>query len=207
MLRKLGMLTLLFMVLLGATASRADELASEGPVVRLVPSEFRINPGERKRIYVQVDGIPEGGLAAFQFDLNYDPRVVELVDPNLGHSLPQFSPLGGSPLCAAVRRQIDCPDPVWMLTAEGRQAIGTVAADDVAGRLTIAYGTIAAPSSPPPVIGEGTLAVIEVVGRASTKTRLTFGDLILADGGDPPRRYDVRVEATGRGERRRKRDR
>jgi len=160
--------------------------ASARPRLTLEPAELRIAPGERRLVYVQVAGIPQDGLAAFQIELHYDPAAVEMVDPNAGFGAPAFAPLGGSPLCPTIRRKVDCPDPAWMLTIDGRQAVGATDADPATGRLTIAYGSS---GQTVPVGGSGTLAVVEVIGRVATRTRLKIGDAILADAADPPGRY------------------
>ena len=73
-----------------------------------------------------------------------------------------------------------------MLTESGRQALGTTAFDPVEGTVTIAYGSS---GDAPPVEGDGTLALIEVRGRAKTRTPLKIVDAILADADDPPNRF------------------
>lgn len=179
----------------GGARQRPAPPADGVTVLSLEPAEFTLGPGERRLIYVRVKGIPNHGLAAFQVELRYDPRSVDLVDPNAGSGAPAFAPLGGSPLCASIRGELECPDPEWMLTASGRQAVGTAAADQASGRLTIAYGTMGATE---PVAGHGALAVVEVVGRTGARTRLSISAAILADAADPPGRHVYTVDPSSR---------
>jgi len=75
-----------------------------------------------------VEGVPEGGLSAFQVVLEFDPNRLEVRDPNakyVAFGIDAFAPLGQSPLCAAVRETPACPDSAWMLTTTGREAFGT----------------------------------------------------------------------------------
>jgi hypothetical protein len=185
------------LVLLWAGVVAASALAGEAasPVVILDPQVRRLAPGERRTIAVRVEGIPEGGLAAFQIALRFEPENVEVRDPNAGYTsvgVPAFAPLGGSPLCATIRLASRCPDPDWLLTSTGRQAMGTTSIDLRQGIVTIAYGTS---GETDPATGSGTLALLEVVGTGRGKASFTIVDAILADGTDPPRRYDWRTES------------
>jgi hypothetical protein len=163
--------------------------ADESAVVRLYldPPVVAVGPGESTIVAVRVENIPAAGLAAFQVELAFDPRSVELLDPNAAFpSLPRFAPLGGSPVCAVVRQQSRCPDPEWMFTRSGRQALGATESVPAQGKLTIAFGSA---GDTPPVTGDGTLALIEVRGKAKMRSPLTIVEAILADADDPPNRY------------------
>jgi hypothetical protein len=186
-IRLLATATLIFSIGAGTA------LAQEEVRLYLDPSPSKLLPGQRQLVSVRVAGVPESGLAAFQLELRYDPRAVAVQDPNGGFTssgVPAFAPLGGSPLCAVIRREGSCPDPEWMLTSTGRQAFGT-SVDPEAGRLTIAYGTAGEEA---PVTGDGALALLEVVGLAGGKPLLGLIEVILADASDPPRKYAARVE-------------
>jgi hypothetical protein len=179
-------LTLATCTLAAWSADERLELAFDPPVLRL-------QPGESRLVALVARGIPDSGLAAFQVTLAYDPRLVRVVDPNaafVGSGVPTFAPLGGSPLCAQIRRTLDCPDAPWMLTATGRQPFGTSRFDAEAGKVTVAFGT-AGESAPP--IGDGTLAVFEVIGVAGARSALRLEQAILADRSDPPRVYAIEL--------------
>jgi len=167
------------------------------PATRLSldPASLRLAPGETRLVAVRVSGVPEPGLAAFQVTLEFDPRAVQVDDPNgaaTGSGVPTFAPLGGSPLCAAVRGEPRCTDPEWMLAAGGRQPFGTARLDNAAGRVTIGFAT--AGSAAPPS-GDGALALLRVTATGGGRTGLRIVDAILADPSDPPRRYAVEDHA------------
>ena len=180
----------LSLALLAAAPGPAGDDRARTVTITVDPAIVKIDPGERKRVYIRAEGVPAEGLAAFQFELHYDPSVIDLVDPNAGYGVNAFAPLGGSPLCASIRHTLDCPDPPWMITAGGRQAYGANRGDPQNGRLTIAYGTA---GDAPPIVGDGTLAVVEVVGKVRGRGRLQVAEAILADGSDPPNRYEFNV--------------
>lgn len=151
-----------------------------------------VAPGESKLVTVLVSGIPDSGLAAFQFTVHYDPAVVEIVDPNGAYTssgVPTFAPLGASPLCAAIRERPSCPDPEWLLAATGRQPLGTSRPEHARGRVTVAFGTS---GDAPGATGDGALAVLRVIGTGGGKPELRLTGAILADASDPPRRYAIR---------------
>ena len=168
--------------------------AGGAATLSLDPPSVKLAPGERRTIAVRVDGIPESGLAAFQLLLRFQPGDVEVMDPNAAFTasgVPAFAPLGGSPACAAIRQKPVCPDPDWMLTSTGRQAFGTSSIDAREGTVTIAYGTA---GEPLPVPGDGTLALIEVMGTGRGEATFKILEAILADGADPPRKYAYEID-------------
>ena len=182
--------TALLVCLIGAGTAPAQE-----EVVRLYldPLPSKLLPGQRELVALRVSGVPERGLAAFQLELRYDARAVAVQDPNGGFTtsgVPAHAPLGGSPLCAVIRRETSCTDPVWMLTSSGRQAFGTTVGQEP-GRLTIAYGTAGEAAA---VSGDGALALLEIVGLAGGRPMLRLDRVILADASDPPRQYETRME-------------
>jgi len=180
---------------LAALAVGTQAVAADGTRATLFldPPVVKLAPGERRTIAVRVDGIPEPGLAAFQLLLRFQPGEFDVVDPNAGFTaggVPAFAPLGGSPACATIRQLPECPDPVWMLTSSGRQAFGTSSIDPRNGTVTIAYGTA---GETLPVTGNGTLALIEVVGTGRNEATFEILEAILADGTDPPRKHAYRI--------------
>ena len=103
-------------------------------------------------------------------------------------------PLGASPqLCTLIRQQPKCPDPRWHLTSTGREAIG-VSSVDRTGKLLIAYGTSGDGSLPS---GDGTLAIIYVVGKTQGDATLAIVEKIVADASDPPRNYFETIQRGG----------
>ena len=187
--------TAILVCLIGAGTALAQE---EAVRLYLDPSPSKLLPGQRQLVGLRVSGVPDSGLAAFQVELRYEPRAVALKDPNRGFTtsgVPAYAPLGGSPLCAAIRRETNCTDPAWMLTSSGRQAFGTTVGEE-AGHLTIAYGTVGEAA---PVSGDGALALLEIVGLAGGKPMLRVERVILADASDPPRKYRFRMEGPQEG--------
>jgi len=153
------------------------------------PPVVRVTPGSSVFVAVGVEGVPTTGLAAFQVELAYDQRRVEVRDPNAeftSQGIAAFAPLGNSPFCALVRRTGLCPDAPWFLTSTGRQALGTSAVDALQGRVTIAYATYGETS---PTMGQGTLAVLQLLGKRAGPVRLRPIDAVLADASDPPKVY------------------
>lgn len=185
------------MVLAAAVTVAAAGEASSVVKIRFDPPIDSLAPGEQRVIAVQVEGIPEAGLAVFQLQLRFEPGQIEVRDPNAGagSGVPAYAPLGGSPLCAAIRQMPTCPDPEWMLTATGRQAIGRATLDSVKGTLTIAYGTV---GEIDPQQGAGTLALIEVVKTGFERRPLRIVGAILADRSDPPKEYPFAITPGGR---------
>ncbi len=175
--------------LLPVTAIAVVAANDSGTVrVFLDPREIFPVAGQSRLVRVQVEGVPADGLAAFQVTLRFDPRRLEVRDPNTGFGVPAFAPLGGSPLCPVVRQQPDCPDPQWLLSATGRSPMGTFTVDPERGLVTIAYGTS---GDAAPVAGRGTLAVIEVIGQGRGRGGLEIVDALLVDAAEPPGRYPV----------------
>lgn len=184
---------------LAAAATLAADPTLPRVQVSFDPPTPRLEAGETRTIAVRVSGVPEPGLAAFQITLEYDPGVVAVRDPNAeftAFGVPTFAPLGGSPLCPAVRRLPTCRDPEWLLTRDGRQPFGTSKIDNRVGRTTIGFATASAEAtgserSSAPATGDGALALIEVTSVSGGETGLRFGEVIVADSSDPPRRFDV----------------
>lgn len=177
-------------LLLGPVVASAVEVRFEALDAGLDPLDLRLIPGETARLAVVVDTVPAPGLAAFQFDVTFDPAVVQLVDPNAAFAgvVDAYAPLGGDPLCTVVREEPTCPDPVWILTSTGRAPIGTV--DMQPGLITVAYGTSGTEMLP---TGVDVIALIDVVPmpNVGASTSLTLGNVILSDDGEPPMGYPV----------------
>ena len=60
------------------------------------PPSLTLNAGEEALVVVEVSDVQAPGLAAFQFDLNFDPAVVHLSDPNSLLGAREFQPLGAA---------------------------------------------------------------------------------------------------------------
>jgi hypothetical protein len=151
---------------------------------------LKIDPGETVRLAVVVGEIPATGLAAFQFEVLFDPAVVNLYNPNEAYrgTIDPFAPLGTNPFCAIVRATASCQDPAWLLTSTGRSPVGTDEIDNTVGRILVAYATsgVAAPPT-----GGGIIALIDVVGVDPGQTALSFSNVVLADNDEPPLSYGV----------------
>ena len=185
---------LLLAVSLTATADSPADAGADAPSASvqlyLDPPLASIRAGERRMVSVRASGIPDAGLAAFQIALRYDAAAVSLLNPNRAYAsfgIQPFAPLGGSPLCGAVRGTASCSDPPWALTAGGRQAIGTSWAAD--GRLSIAYATSGDGRL---ASGSGVLAILEVVGIVAGPLSIEIESATLADDSEPPATYGWR---------------
>ena len=186
--RVLHSLALALLCLTAAPAATGEEGAV--PIRLFLDPPLRsIAAGEHRNVEIRVEGIPASGLAAFQVVLAFDPSRLEVHDPNakyVAYGINAFAPLGQSPLCATVREVSTCSDPVWMLTATGREAFGTTSVDAEQGLVSIAY---ASAGESLPAQEDGVLAVLEVVGAASGPMSLEIAEGILADASDPPNTY------------------
>ncbi len=186
--KALGSLALSILCLTSAPAAAGD---GGGASTRLYldPPLSSIEAGERRSIEVRVEGIPEGGLAAFEIVLMFDPSRLEVHDPNakyVAYGIDAFTPLGESRLCPVIREVSICSDPVWMLTATGREAFGTASVDGEQGLVSIAY---ASAGESLPAKEDGVLAVLEVVGARKGLISLEIVEGILVDASDPPTAY------------------
>ena len=181
-----GAVALLLLLVAWGQTGRAQ--SNGGVWIVVEPDIAWVTPGERVTVELVARGVPSPGLAAFEVSLRYDPEHFDVVDPNAGYpSLKPFAPLGGSPLCAFVRRTAECPERPWMLTATSRKAVGAARVDPDEGLVSIAYGTMGDSGLP---TGDGTLAVVELVGRSNGPVHLFIEKAILADASEPPVRYD-----------------
>jgi len=153
--------------------------------LRFDPALLQVDVGARVLVAVRAEGVPLAGLAGFQFDVVFDPTVIQLHNPNEAFrgSVDPFAPLGGNPICSLVRGTSTCTDPPWFLISTGRVPVGTDDIDNATGRISIAYGTGGAPAPPS---GDGVIALIEVRGNAVGSSTLAFEDVVLVDDGDPP---------------------
>ncbi len=183
----------LFLAMLLASAGPGGAGETEATVVRFSADVQELAPGETALVAVQVTGVPEPGVAAFQITVQFDPEVLEVRNPNerFRGNIPAFMPLGSSRLCAAVRGTITCKDPAWLLDATGRQPVGTDRIDADRGIVKIAFGTRGRQPLP---VGDGTLALLEVVAKKPGTTTLNLSEALLADNREPPRPYPVRLE-------------
>ena len=161
--------------------------ASRALEIQLIPETATLQPGEQTLVQVKVVGVPSSGLAAFQFDLGFNPAVVQLANPNAAFegSIPAYAPLGNSPFCVIVRGG-PCQDPSWLLTTTGRSPVGTDSLDNTNGTLEVAYGTSGTQEPP---TGDGVIALINLIAQQPGQTTLVLSGVILADNEDPPRPF------------------
>jgi hypothetical protein len=145
--------------------------AAASVTLQIEPSSVSVAPGATTLISVTISDVVAPGLAAFQFNLVFDPDVVNLLDPNAAGPDPPFAPSSN-----------------WMLTSTGRSAVGTNAIDNATGVVTVAYGTTPGGALP---TGDGTIAVIKVKGVATGSSPLTLSNVILADAGEPPQPFSA----------------
>ncbi|MCK6556336.1 hypothetical protein L6Q96_17410 [Candidatus Binatia bacterium] len=164
---------------------------AQAPSLRIEPAAIVLSPGQSAIVQVNAANIPAPGLAAFQFDVGFNPAVVAVGNPNeayRGAGVPPFAPLGGDPICTTVRGTSPCPDPPWMPTSTGRTALGTDVVDTAGGRVHVLYATygIAAPPA-----GAGTVALLRVTATTTAPTFLTLSNVILAGDQEPPLPFAV----------------
>jgi len=185
-------------IVLGVAAlSVASAETDTRPTLIVDPAVVELGPGERRMVAVRVSGIPAEGLSAFQLELKFDPQSIGVRDPNAAfvtQGVPSFAPLGGSPLCEVIRETWSCPDPDWMLAVTGRETFGTSSIENSTGTVTIAFGTA---GDSDPVVGRGTLALIEVIGKKRSRSALVIRDAILADGSRPVSKYAYSISTPG----------
>ncbi|MGR9106888.1 MAG: PKD domain-containing protein [Gammaproteobacteria bacterium] len=156
------------------------------------PSSVQINAGESVIVAIEAQDIPSPGLAAFQFTVNFDSSLVNVLNPNeafRSSGILPFAPLAGNVFCSVIRSTATCPDPTWFLTSTGRTPSGeTDTIDNVGGSVQVAYGST---GSQTPPIGNGVIALIEVRGIADGTARINPSNVILADASDPPRAFPI----------------
>ncbi|MDH3647244.1 MAG: hypothetical protein OER80_10755 [Gammaproteobacteria bacterium] len=159
--------------------------------VTVSPPDIFLNVGEETLAQVFVSGVESPGLTFFQFDLVYDPTVINLFDPN---DLPgssffnfePFQPLGGQLSCETFRGA-PCLDAEWFLTSTGRGPTffgkGIPAStpgptiDNTLGRVSITYLTEG--DQPPAPTGTGALAIFGVRAVGSGDTTINFENVLL----------------------------
>ena len=166
--------------------------------VGFVPSTLNMNVGDRRTVQVVVADIPDPGLAAAEFKLNYNAAIVKIENPNeLGRSsnVAAFSPLSGF-ICTAIRGVSPCPDPSWLLTATSRiVGAATDRIDNADGVVLIGFATREDSTRPDSMnlpVGAGVIALIEVVATADgvTTVDLPINDVIFADASTIPVKYE-----------------
>ena len=165
-----------------------------GQSLHIEPSTLALAAGTSTIVQVNLDSVPSSGLAAFQFDVQFDPTILDVLNPNeayRGSGIPPFAPLGDNPSCAAVRGEAICPDPNWYVISTGRSPLGTDIIDNTSGFVQVAYGTsgMAAPPS-----GAGTIALLTVVANTSAPTSLSLTNVIVAGNQEPPQPFAVSVQ-------------
>lgn len=163
-------------------------IAAEVPIrLRFEPQRTQIVEGQTSRVQVIAENVPDTGLACFQLTLSFRADLIDIVNPNESFreaNIPPFGPLGGNPLCPAVRGVSPCPDPAWSLTVTGRTPLGTDQVDQSNGLLTIAYGTQGVNALP---AEGGVLALIDIIGQKRGNMKFRVEDFVICDNAEPPR--------------------
>ena len=154
------------------------------------PSSVNVQVGESVLVEISVTNVPQPGLAAFQFDLTFDPLGIDILNPNEAFrgSVPPFAPLGNNALCTTVRGTAMCEDPDWFLITTGRTPFGVDTIDNVSGLVQVAYGTSGGQALP---AGSGAIALIEVVGESGGTFIVNLSSVILADNQEPPMTFST----------------
>lgn len=153
--------------------------------IDFIPPTLNLPLGQSAYVAINVTGATAPGLAAFQFDLDFNPLAIQLLNPNeafRGTILP-FAPLGADPNCITVRGTPTCEDPIWFLDSTGRVPLGTDSIDNVTGHIEVAYGTTGVQAPPQ---GGGAIAFIEVFAEFNGTATITLSNVILADNQEPP---------------------
>ena len=193
MLRTIGLefrflLTVMFVLAIAPRGAQATSIHFSLPG-SLEPLEtFFVQAGQTERLAIVVTDVPSMGLAAFQFDLSWDPNIVFVLNPNEAFqgSTDPFAPLGANPFCTVVRGTASCEDPIWFLTSTGRSAVGTDEINNTLGKLLLAYAT-SGETAPPS--GGGTIALIDILATTAGATTMDFSNVLLADNSEPPTSY------------------
>lgn len=157
------------------------------------PAVVQLSPGESVMVEVIARDVPASGLAAFQFDLQFDSSIINIVDPNraFGGAVPAYAPLGNNPFCGTVRGAA-CVDSDWMLITTGRIPLANIS--QASGKISVLYGTSGSTAAPS---GTGVIALIEVVAVAGPTTTIDFSNAIIADNGNPPRSHPLTLSGLG----------
>lgn len=168
-----------FIILLIGLISKSNAASLE-----FNPSSVQLDAGESVLVEVIAKDIPATGLAAFQFNLQFDPAVINIIDPNLdsGGALPAYVPLGNNIFCAYFRKIDTCTDSDWMLILTERDPLPYIL-DDTPGNISILYST-SGDNAPP--TGTGVIALLEIVGIADGRVSIELTNVILADDNNPP---------------------
>ena len=155
---------------------------SNAASIEFRPNLIELAAGETVVVEVVANDVPESGLAAFQFELSFDPSQINLLNPNRAYSfLPKFVPLGNNDACTFINR---CTDSDWMLVATGRTPTPNIIS--APGKLNVLYGSsgVEAPAS-----GSGVIALIEVEGVSDGSQVIKLSNAILADNRNPPQSH------------------
>lgn len=156
-------------------ASSATVSAAE---VGFLPATVDLQVGEKALVHVVVTGVPEPGLQAFQFRVEFNTGLANLNNPNFATPFAAFEPLGGKPFCSIVTSRDACSDPAWFLISTGRTAqLANAAIDNGSGTGQIAYGSSGTESAS---VGSGAIAIIEVEGIADGVVQVNLTDIVLA---------------------------
>ncbi|MCP4471178.1 MAG: hypothetical protein GY815_10910, partial [Gammaproteobacteria bacterium] len=165
--------------------------ASQAASLSFNPNTVQLEPGESAFVEVVATDVPASGLAAFQFDIQFDPAQITIVDPNrtFAGAVPAYVPLGNNPFCATVRGTA-CTDSDWMLITSNRTPLADIR--EQAGKVSILYGTSGSDNPPS---GTGVIALIEVVGVADSTSTVDFSNAIIADNDNPPQAHPLTFES------------
>jgi hypothetical protein len=131
-------------------------VAAQAAALSFNPNVVQLEPGESTFVEVVATDVLDAGtgLAAFQFDLQFDPAQINIVNPNreFAGAVPAYVPLGNNPFCSTVRK-VPCTDSDWMLLTGDRTPLADIKVQ--AGKVSILYGTS---GSDDPLSGTGVIS-------------------------------------------------
>ncbi len=140
-----------------------DFVATEGVLV-IEPPDQVLGCGEVATFTVDIRDVVN--LYGVQFDLTFDPTVIEVIDPD------------GDPENGIVEPGTIFPMDEYEVAYE--------LVDNVTGRVEFAISLLRVPKKAPPFSGSGTVAVITVRAVGEGVSPLAFVDAKLADGNGQP---------------------
>lgn len=79
------MVLLTLLISAAMTAATGVAAAPPEPTVRIEPAQLQVAPGEEFELQLMIDGVED--LAGFEFNMGYDPAVIEVTDAGLGDFL------------------------------------------------------------------------------------------------------------------------
>ena len=153
------LIPLLIIALLSALITISASAVAPDPRVTIEPAHSAVSLGETFAIEVMIEGAED--LGAFQFELAYDPSIVQVKEVTVGD----------------------------FLESTGRSVVPLgPQVDNVAGK--VAFGAISFGTGPGPD-RRGTLAVVTLMARGEGGTALDLRDVQVLDTGGSPQPVTV----------------